>query len=45
MYEAKMTRPKSEFRHFGALLGRVFHALYLVSKSMLIATNGFIHLK
>ena len=34
-YQIKMTRPKSERRCFGALLGRVFHVQFSPSKGML----------
>ncbi len=33
-YQIKMTRPKSERRCFGALLRRVFHVQFNLSKSM-----------
>lgn len=36
-----MTRPKSERRCFGALLGRVFHVHFNLSKGMLIDTPNF----
>jgi len=39
MYEAKMTRPKSERRCFGALLGRVFHVQFTLSKGMPFAVT------
>ena len=34
-YLKKMTHPKSERRCFGALLGRVFHVQFTLSKGML----------
>ena len=43
MYEAKMTRPKSERRCFGALLGRVFHVQFSPSKGMLFGIGVLIH--